>query len=76
MSEFKKKLVSLLQTLLGTFLAEVAVALIALPEGALFTAEFWKSGAALALLVSVGRSVVKTVWKRTAPVSFGGVKKK
>lgn len=75
MTDFKVKLVSLLQTFLANLLSIVGIAILALPDGTLFSVEFWKGGGALVLLMTAARSALKTVWKRTAPVTFGGVKK-
>lgn len=73
MDKLKEHFWSLLKTFLSGLGSAIVLAIGVLPDGTVYTLEFWKGGGALALLTAAIRSALKVVWDK-APVSFGGKK--
>ena len=77
MSKEKKDLIiSFVKSFLGNAITYLALAISVLPEGTITNPDFYKAGGFISLLGAVVRSALSETWKKTAPVSIGGVKKR
>lgn len=75
MTPLKEKLISFVKTFLATFLSIFGTLLMTVPTDVLFNLENWKTGVLAGLIVGLVRSALSETWKKTMPISLGGVPK-
>jgi hypothetical protein len=69
---FKEHTISFIKTFLATFITVFVGALLALPNETLLQADFWQSGAVIALVLSAVRSAIASIWGNVMPPKLGG----
>lgn len=70
--EFKSHVISFIQTFLATLLLLAGEVVTGLTGEQIADANFWKGGAAVALLLAILRSAVRVAWETTLPKAIGG----